>query len=1329
MHRFRFLLLLLFALFFTDGVSAREYHFRHIKIEDGLSSNTVFDMVQDRAGFIWFATQYGLDCYDGLSIRPMLKNLSADRLLVDHQGNLWVSTTLGVLRYDVSLDRFIPLEVAKGNPRLPLQGAITCMIEDKTGHLWFSTYNSGIYCYNSETHTMTHFGPAQGANGARAIFCDSENNIWIAARYSVSPLMRLNKARNVFQPFLLSGNLGNVMGMALFEDSNHTLWMGTWDTGLISVNRFSGQTHTYELPGGKGGAHHIHYISEPEPGAIYIGSDDGLVRLELATGKTFLFPQNGTSYDLSNAFVYPIVRDREGGIWVGTYYGGVNYLSPSDGQFESYNHTPRGNSINGITIARFCEDAAGMIWIASDDGGLSCLDPHTGIFHNYPNESGPMSLSYHNAHALCAADGDVWVGTYGGGLNRLHVASGRFTVYSSSTPPPLRLNDNSIYALYRQPDGNLWIGTMRGVDLFDTKHNVVRTVKILDALIIDIDADTKGNLWFSTSGKGIWRYQQHTGRWQCYSTARCGIPSAEINAALCDRNGTVWVATSKGLCRYDAAKNCFTAVALNIPNQNIMGIIEDGDNLWLTTAKGLVRFTPSSRESIVFTTNNGLLCDQFVQNSALMASDGKIYVGTVEGFNAFYPHNIQPNEKIPPVVFTGIEIDNEPVYASPDGPLKVGIRKAERIDVGAKNNVLSISFASLSFPSPENNRYVYKLDGFDKGWVQTTGVGKATYTNLPPGTYTFRVRAANNDGVWNNVGASIKVVVHPPFYWSIWAKMFYLLLIIGGIYYYMRRSRIKTERRHAYRLQMLTQEKEKEVYASKIQFFTTIAHEIRTPVSLIIGPLEKIMGAKDLSNAVRTDLSVVQRNSQRLLNLVNQLLDFRKVEQGGLKIQFRNNDLVPIVRSVADRFKPWIEQRGHQFTVALPDRSFEVCCDAEAITKVISNLLTNASKYTKTFVRLECRLLDDAQHFTLTVTDDGPGISEAEKQKIFRPFYQAEQNQPGTGIGLSIVQHIVERHHGKIDLTSELGKGSSFCVTLPVHQPGMEEESQSAPEEKRPVDILSDKRTEEVPSAEVSPHKVKKDEKPTMLIVDDNEDMLAFLSSNFVDEYCILTAEDGRKALDILDHHTVTIIISDWMMPVMDGPEFCRTVRQNQATSHIPFILLTAKTDVDSKIEGMDVGADAYIEKPFSVAYLKSCIHNLLALRTMLRQKFSQMPAVSIDTLTQNPTDRKFLEQINSIIEDNFSNNELSVDFLADKMCISRSGLFVKVRSLTDFTPNELIQVVRLKKAAELLQEHKYRMNEVCYKVGFNNPSYFAKCFYKQFGVRPSEYGTESSVE
>ena len=654
------------------------------------------------------------------------------------------------------------------------------------------------------------------------------------------------------------------------------------------------------------------------------------------------------------------------------------------------------------------------------------------------------------------------------------------------------------------------------------------------------------------------------------------------------------------------------------------------------------------------------------------------------------------------------------VETQKDGILPEAIDHLKEIHLSYKDNVITLNYAALSYCTPQKNQYAYILEGFDKGWNYVGAQHSTTYTNLPAGTYTFRVKASNNDNIWNEEGTSIRIIVHPPFYLSLPFKIGYVLLFLLALGLLLRYVIRRSEKKHAKAIDELNSKKEIEIHEAKINFFTMIAHEIRTPVSLIIGPLEKIMQSTHIPINERQELEIIDRNSQRLLFLVNQLLDFRKVEQKEIRMKFTSQSIKELMQAVCERFSPTLQQNGVSFSVTYPDEHFHADVDKEALTKVLSNLLTNANKYTQSRIEVRFQEHPERQTFSIEVKDNGKGMNEEELKKIFKPFYQASENKPGTGIGLSIVKGIVEAHHGQVNVTSQPGKGSSFIITLPRKQENLvteEEENQAT--NPIPEDIIPEQNDTAATSQKVL---------PIMLIVDDNEDMLNFLSSHFQTSYTIATAVDGVDALNKLKEQEVALIISDWMMPNMNGIDLCKAVRNNQLTSHIPFILLTAKTDTEAKITSMNCGADAYIEKPFSLQYLEACIKNLLELRLQLRQKFSQMPTVSINSIAANQNDKVFLEKMNHLIEENLNNEELSVDFLAEKLCISRSGLFVKIKGLANTTPNEMIQIIRLKKAASLLLENQYRINEVSYMVGFNNPSYFSKCFQKQFGMKPGEY-------
>ena len=1231
--------------------ASTDFWFRHFSVEDGLSSNSVRAIMQDKYGFMWLGTDDGLNRYDGTTIKVYNLNPQGSNdyisSLYDTTDNIWVGTEGGVYIFDYETESFELFKVltAQGDS---IKSNVNHIAEDRDGNLWFSTVGQGIFKYNISKHYLEHY-EFKDANGLMAsVLVDSENQIWAVTNWGSPTVSKLNKAENKFEPFPITYEAGQYdsNSLVMLEDSEHALWLGTWECGLQKIDRYTGKAITYLHPSEGKGATHIHSLMEYAPHQLLIGSDDGLLLFNTLTCEHQLFTEDETNpYSLSNRFVYPIVKDREGGIWVGTYYGGVNYLSPNTGQFECFAHSRFYNSVNGTVIGRFCEDSSGYIWIASDDGGLSRFAPKDKQFTHYMPDEHRNSLSYHNVHALCMDDDDLWIGTYTGGVNVLNTKTGTFRVYTTKGGDLTTLDGTSSYAIFRDREKRIWVTSMAGINLYNREEDNFIRVKDLESLTIDIDQDADGNIWFSTQGKGLFKYNPDKKTWKnyVYSNTPGALVNDQVNCVLIDGNGNMWVGTMNGLCKYDAGEDRFEAIPLDIPSRNICGIVEDQHVLWLTTTKGLVRYAPGE-SCQVFTRSDGLQSEQFLPNAALKASDGKIYVGSVNGFNAFYPYQIKMNKVLPPVVITGLEIFNKEIRIG-DKKLPKALNWMAELDLSYKDHVFSLLYASLSYCTPEKNQYAYKLEGFDKDWNYVGSQNKATYTNLPAGTYVFKVKATNNDGIWSNQEASLKITIHPPFYWSTASKILYFIWVCIALTFFIRFLLKRTEKKHTAEINQLNVSKEKEVHEAKIKFFTMIAHEIRTPVSLIIGPLEKIMKSSIPMPAVlRDDLNIIDRNSQRLLFLVNQLLDFRKVEQEGITMRYASQNIRQLLQAVCERFKPFITQHGAHLEVEYPDADFTAMVDSEAITKMISNLLTNASKYTKDKVVLSCIVQPEQHTFVVKVTDNGIGISKEDRKRIFKPFFQAMDNKPGTGIGLSIVKSIVESHNGCIEVESEINKGSSFIVTLPIEQVGAEVQEGEAGvlNPVIPEDILS----------ETLPVMSSKN-KPLMLIVDDNEEMLNFLSSSFSAQYSILTAEDGMEALEKLKEHEVTLIVSDWMMPRMDGVEFCKALRADQSISHIPFILLTAKTDTNSKIEGMDCGADAYIEKPFSVQYLEACIKNLLDLRNLLRQKFSKMPLVPLNSIANNSMDNKFLTRINEIIEQNFSNSELSVDFLAEELCLS----------------------------------------------------------------------------
>ena len=1302
------LLIILGLMGLVSGSSAKEsYRYRSITIDDGLTSNAVRNIVQDADGYLWFGTDNGLCRYDGIGVQPYRiaengPNQYVSALLA-HDSHIYVGTEQGVFRLDPITPRFERLPLA-------ISTTVTHLATDKEGQLWVSTNGQGVWCYSLKTGQQQHYSLPQVNETVAQVFIDANNQVWSVSNMAPQSVSKLNRLQGRFEPVSLNSST-YYNSLSMLQTRNGQLWLGSWEQGLLLMHS-DGHLEQVLNPATQKMGSHIHTLFERSDDCICIGCDDGIICFNPHTRAcSRLLPLQS----LSDRFVYSIVSDAEGGLWAGTFYGGVVYVSPVDKRFSSFTAD---DGLAGNVVSRFCEDRQGRVWIASDDGGLMCFLPQTHTFASYAHQA---ELGHQNAHALALKGSQLWIGTYTNGVFVLNTDNGQLRHYTHSASTN-SLDDNSSYAILHDSKGRTWVATMQGLNLYNPVTDDFSRVATTGALIIDIDEDHSGHLWLSTQGGGLWKLNTQTRQLQQYANSKANahsLPNDQVNCAHVDATGRLWIGTPAGLCYYDAAKNHFVRATSTEHLGNIMGIVEDQDVLWLSTDQGVVRHESMQQERAGqrFTRHDGLVSQQFQPNACLKASDGLIYLGTTSGFSTFYPYQIKANTVMPPVYITSLNILNssKPTAA---GDLPIDLSKTKELTLDYDDaRMLTLSFASLSYCSPEKNQYAYKLEGFDRDWNYVGSQHRATYTNIPAGTYTFCVRATNNDGIWSPHEATLRIVVHPPFWWSWWAKLLYLLLLAAAIWFYVRFRLKRAEESHQQELQRIQEQKEKEVREARLNFFTMIAHEIRTPVSLIIGPLEKIKIKSD-------ELRIIDRNAHRLLELVNQLLDFRKVEQQSLVMHFASQDINEIIRSVSERFRPTFEQGGKHFKVVEPDSHFTAIVDREGVTKVISNLLTNANKYTKSRVELRCVTEPDETHFRIEVADDGVGIRPEDRQRIFAPFFQAQDNKPGTGIGLNIVKNIVEQHHGTISVESEVGQGSTFTVVLPVVQDLTAQQPTTA-EAPLPIAAENDEPENAATTPNAAEESTDSQQQGTLLIVDDSDDMVAFLQAHFSRTYHVLTASDGIEALDLLAHHEVSIIISDWMMPRMDGAQLCQHVRQNAHTSHIPFVMLTAKTDDGSKTEGMNAGADVYIEKPFSVEYVTACIQNILQMRHRLMQKFSSQPWENMAQMASNPTDNEFLTKMNALIEENVANSALSVNFLAEQLNISRSGLFAKLKSLADVTPNEMIQVVRLKRAAQLLLEGKYLVSEVGYMVGFSSPSYFTKCFYKQFGKKPTEFAKQ----
>ena len=1204
----RFIVVLWSVLLTATAWAQSRQTLRRLTTEDGLPSNTVRNIVQDRQGFIWFGTDGGLCRFDGSQVRTFrIAENGMDQFVMSLRADgdsLVVSTPNGVFS-------FVPL--------------------------------------TEQFHRLPQHQPQLTGRGDR------------------------------------------------LQTRDGHLWIGTWEEGLALMSG-DGRPRQVISPLRDGLGHHIHKIFEYDERYLLIGCDEGLLAYDRTTGQASLWD--------APKFVYAIERDHEGGLWVGTFYDGVCYLNDTAQRF--------GGQPSHV-IARFCQDAEGRLWVASDDAGLRCLVG--GAEHDYPCSN---VLQHLNTHALLSTGDALWVGTYSTGVYRLR--GGELQHYDKDDG----LYDNSSYVIHQDPQHRLWVATMEGLCRYDEQADRFIPFKHLDGVAISMASEGR-RLWVATQGAGLYCYDGSKWRQYRHRNDTTSIADDQVNCLLVARDGRLWVATQSGLCLYRPEDDRFSRVTTGA----VGSLVESarGDELWLATAKGVQRLRPTTGHTVSFTREDGLTSLQFQPDAAFRDARGYIYFGTANGYCRFLPTGIRTNKLRPRVCITGLEIFNRSISVG-DDLMPQSLTDGGRLELSYSDRMFSLHYTALSYVAPSKNQYAYRLDGFDREWNEVGSQTKATYTNLPAGTYTFRVKATNSDGLWSDREATLTIVVSPPWWWSWPARLLYAVLAAGAVWYYVRLRLRRAEHRHQEEIRRLSEAKEREAREARLSFFTMIAHEIRTPVSLIIGPLEELKATPAATaEPLSSHLDIIDRNAHRLLELVNQLLDFRKVEQKDMPMRFGPCNVSQLMHGVCERFAPAFAQSGRRFTVSYPDEHLTAIIDAEAVTKVVSNLLTNANKYTKSRVDVRCFEEPGTGNFRIEVEDDGVGISPADRDRIFRPFYQAADNKPGTGIGLAIVHNIVSQHGGHISVESEVGQGSRFVVVLPIKtrpqahpQPlpkGGEQDSATTLPSRGEGSGAGSSLGE---GSGVGSSLGEGPGTGSLLLVDDQQDMLDYLAGHFAQRYSVATAHDGLEALDKLAQGGVSLIVSDWMMPHMDGAELCRRVRQDAATSHIPFIMLTAKTDNDSKVEGMDVGADAYVEKPFSIQYLEGIIRNTLEMRRRLLQTFASKPMEPVTTIASNPTDNDFLKRMNDLIEQNFANPELNVNFLAAELAISRSGLFAKIKSLADVTPNEMIQIVRLKRAAQLLRETSLTVSEVCYRVGFSSPSYFTKCFSKQFGIKPTEW-------
>ena len=1343
------------SLLFSITAFSQQYSFRRYDVKGGLSQNTVWCEFQDSKGFIWFGTKDGLNRFDGRNFKVFRKkngdstsigNNFIHSIWEDNQQHLWIGTDKGIYIYDPLKETFHFFNKKTKN-NIFITGIINTITKDYSGNIWIAAYFDGVFKYNISTDKLTfyqndpHNSQSLSSNLAWTVYCDSKGKIWVGTH--MGGLCRYNSQNDSFTRYIpgKTTNINDDNIYSIYEDSQSNFWIGTSKGGLNLMDRQAGTFEHYPIGNKKNELSNstVRCIIEIFPGKLFFGTENGLNDFELKT-QVFNASYNSLTNpkSITDNAIYSLYKDKENNIWIGTYFGGVNCLSFNQKSFEHYYPTNSPNQLNGKAVSVFCEDKKCNLWIATEDGGLNYFNTLTKNFTHFslPEQS-------YNIHALLIDGDELWTGNFYSGIVKINLKTKTLKHYNYNPSDTNSLGFSNIFSLYKDNTENIWVGGINGLCKYNrAKDNFIRikNLGLEHIYIYDIFQDNLGNIWFASYNDGIFRYNPKSNKWKNYrhqTLDKTSPGNDKIISIYQDQQNRLWFGTEgAGLCQYIYEKDCFKTYDKenNLPNNVIYSILDDGQNLWISSNNGLTRFNPETLEARTYYESDGLQSNQFNYKSGYKTHDGKMYFGGINGFNAFYPHQLKDNKYIPPVVITDFQILNKQVPVGVVGsPLQKSITYSDEITLAYNQSVFSLEFVALSYLAPENNQYAYQLEGVDKNWNYSRE-RKLIYAGLPPGTYTLKIKASNNDGQWNNDGTSLRITVLPPFWKSNMALFIYVvfIILIFSASGYNLNKRYKN--RNQKRIEKLHLEKEKELNRMKIDFFTNIAHEIRSPLTLITGPLDHLIASGKGTVEVKDDYKIMKRNVQRLITLVNQLLDFRKIESNHYIIRFSKTDIVSFTKNIYERFIHLAKEKNIEFIFNAYPENYETIIPTEALTSIIGNLLSNAFKFTTNKIELSLKILN--KNYIITVTDNGSGIQPGESEKIFLPFYQEASKKntqkyiEGTGIGLAYVKSLVDMIEGKIMIDQEYSNGAKFIVNIPfkdctnIKLDQYDQNNSSAIINKIKGDISL--QTPVNSTKEKEPAIRELTEKSTILIVEDQDEMLHFIARLFKQNYTVFKAKNGLDALKIIEEEEIDLVISDIMMPEMDGLELCTKLKSEFETCHIPVILLTAKNTNESKIEGLKQGADAYIEKPFEYEHLFIQVNNLLDNRRKLKLHFIKEPFVKTNEIVSSQHDEQFVLTIENLIMDKLPDPDFSIDELASEMHISRSGFHKKLKGITGLTPNDFIKLIRMKKAAELLTTTDYRINEICYMTGFNSPSYFAKCFQEQFGVLPTDFQKKS---
>lgn len=1373
------ILIFLFHFLIQNSFAQSEYQFVIPSISKNLSHNSVQCIYQDSYGFIWFGTEGGLNKYDGYTIKEYLHNpddstsISNNNILSiyedpDDSGKvLWIGTNDGLNKFDRYTEKFSTFRINDNSSQQ--LNIIKCINNDNKGKYWLG--GKELKSFNKITKKIKSYHINLNSLYVYCISADKNNFLWLGTNEGLVKFNTQNENFILYKLHNDNPHQVNRNAITALQLDNQIIWAGTYE-GIYIFNKY---TVTFKRP--------VFTIGDPDFSLVREIKKDKYDNLWIVDGALYKINHNRDSLieyqqriledNYSPTRLSSLEIDKSGNLWIGIVKNGILKCNPIRKKFQHFKYDPKNPmSLYFNDISSFMEDELGKMWVGATIGGLNKFDKKTKKF--YVASGSPVA--YNITKDL---EGVLWFSAIGcmvsynpitndgfaffgkgiveGSYNLTtiyedqskNLAKRKFLYESAVKKNLVAMRDagNGIFYCFVDCEGTTWVltGPGRTINIFDNKNNIyipytIKTDEDISNSIQFLFEDSNKNLWFGTDAKGLIKRIKIDSVNKTYVQFKNkpgisnSISSNIINVMCEDDSGYIWVGTDLGLNKFDPINETFKRYLVKdgLPSDLIAGIlIDDYGKIWISTNKGLSRFDPKTDKFRNFDESYGLQSNTFNIRSCYKDREGYLYFGGSNGFNMFKSDEIKDNPNMPKIVITGFQIFNKPVKIGNDSPLQKPIEFCDEIILNHDQNVLTFEFSALEYTNPRNNIYQYKMEGIDPDWVNTTAERRfASYTQIDPGEYKFKVRGSNNDGIWSKNEAAINVIILPPWWKTYWAYFTYVLLTLLLFYILWRFQTNQIKLKHQVEIDHLQSEKFKEMDRLKSHFFANISHEFRTPLTLILGPVKQII-ENITDNKMKQKLHLVNKNANKLLELVNQLLDLSKLEAEKMTLNITEENLVPLTKGMVLSFVSLAESRNISLSFNSFVKELFLYVDVDKFGKIINNLLSNAIKFNNDGGTIEIDISRHENSAEIKIADSGIGIPKQRLDKIFDRFYQADNSKTrefeGTGIGLALTKELVELHHGNIKVDSNEGIGTTFTVTFLLGK-----EHFNPKEIKETKKISNGEFTFEQSIDYITNGKTKDDkvdieylmdsEKPVLIVVEDNEDVRNYIISYLETDYIVIEAENGVEGLEKSIEYIPDLIISDVMMPKMDGFEFCEKVKTDEKTSHIPVILLTAKASGEDKISGLKTGADDYLMKPFDAKELQVRIKNLIEQRKKLREHFKKSELISFQSEKVNSVDKIFLQNAINNVNKNLSDASFSVQAFAENMAMSRSQLHRKLIALIDESPGDLIRRIRLTKAAELIKDKFGNIAEISLEVGYNNPANFSRSFTNQFGISPSEY-------